>query len=117
MFDPTKTGLAIFLGPREADILEILWSRGPLSGKDIRFELRLKKKLAPTTVLTVLTRLVNKNLVSRQRQGKVYLYQANGARADFVTARIGEIVRALRDSFPKEYQQAGKATARKKTEK
>lgn len=86
--------------------MEILWSAGPLSGKDVRFQLRLKQKLAATTVLTLLTRLVEKGHLMRKQKRRSYLYHPTKTREEFIADSIGEIVSALKLDFPKELKQA-----------
>ena len=100
-----RSGLARFLGQREADIMEILWREGALSGKDVRFQLRLKQKLAATTVLTLLTRLVEKGRLTRHKERQSYLYQPTKTREKFIADCVGEIVTALERDFPKELRQ------------
>lgn len=95
-----RSGAARFLGQREADIMEILWDDSPLSGKDIHFRLRIKQKLALTTVLTLLTRLIEKEHIIRTRPHRVHLYSAKLPKKEFLETRVGEIVGALKKDFP-----------------
>lgn len=105
-FHLNRSGPARFLGQREADIMEILWDDSPLSGKDIHFRLRIKQKLALTTVLTLLTRLMEKEHITRARSRRVYLYSTALPKSDFLEIRVGEIVRALKKDFPAQFKKA-----------
>lgn len=105
-FHLNRSGAARFLGQREADIMEILWDDSPLSGKDIHFRLRIKQKLALTTVLTLLTRLVEKGHAIRTRPHKVHHYSAALTKTGFLEQRVGEIIRALKKDYPALFKKA-----------
>ncbi|MGZ3744516.1 MAG: BlaI/MecI/CopY family transcriptional regulator [Pseudobdellovibrionaceae bacterium] len=63
------------VGPLELEVLGILNSTGEQSVTEL--QVRLKKSghdLAYTTVMTVLVRLHKKNLVTRRKQGRLFLY-------------------------------------------
>jgi BlaI family penicillinase repressor len=63
------------LGPLEMDILGILQGTGPSSVHDISDKLSVKgKNLAYTTVMTVLGRLFEKGLLTREKQGRQFIY-------------------------------------------
>ena len=59
----------------ELDIMLILWSHEPpMSRPEIDKIVNEKKKLSPTTILTLLSRLEKKKFVSVEKQGKLNLY-------------------------------------------
>jgi predicted transcriptional regulator len=63
------------LGELEAAVLSALWGSGsPLSVRDVLARMKRRPALAYTTVLTVLDRLHDKGLVTREKQGKAFLY-------------------------------------------
>jgi predicted transcriptional regulator len=67
------------LGPLEGEIMRALWSSSePLSVREVleRLNRRRTPSLAYTTVMTVLTRLAEKEIVSRRRVGRGYHYEA-----------------------------------------
>ncbi|MEV0370941.1 BlaI/MecI/CopY family transcriptional regulator [Streptomyces sp. NPDC050636] len=60
-------------GELEASVLAALWAaEGPLSPAEVRCA--LDRRLARTTVTTILTRLHGKGAVSRSRAGRGYAY-------------------------------------------
>lgn len=60
-------------GELEAAVMAALWAAGvPLSAGRVQIE--LGSGLARTTVTTILTRLHEKGVVSRERQGRGYAY-------------------------------------------
>ena len=57
-------------------MLSALWSSPtPLSVREVLGRLKRRPSLAYTTVLTVLDRLYDKQLVDREMQGKAFLYR------------------------------------------
>lgn len=63
------------VGPLELQVLGVLNSGSDLSVADIQSSLKSAgHELAYTTVMTVLVRLYNKNLVGRRKEGRQYLY-------------------------------------------
>lgn len=59
----------------ELDIMLVLWNgTPPMTRPEIEKVINTKKNLAPTTILSLLTRLEAKNFVEVTRQGKMNLY-------------------------------------------
>ncbi len=74
------------VGDLESEILDVLWSaRTWLSGREVLERLGDESR-AYTTVMTVLGRLVDKELVERVEEGKGHAYRAAGD-ADELTAQ------------------------------
>ncbi len=66
------------VGPLELEVLGLLNAAHDLGVSDIQVSLKQKgHDLAYTTVMTVLVRLHKKNLVTRQKEGRQYLYSAS----------------------------------------
>lgn len=62
---------------RELEILDILWDKGPSTTRDIHTELSKKQKVAYNSVLTIMTIMLDKGLVSRDDSQKSHIYTAN----------------------------------------
>lgn len=60
--------------PLELVCLKALWSLGEGSVNDVRRVVSLNKPLAYTTVMTLLDRLARKNIVTRRKVGRAFLY-------------------------------------------
>ncbi len=106
MFRKKGHKLSRFFGQLEADIMEILWLNSPLSAKEIRLQLRLKKKLAPTTVLTVLARLVEKGHLERSSMGRANSFAPTVTKDIFLRSQIEMLVETLQEEFPGELENA-----------
>lgn len=69
------------LGELEASALEVLWAApGPMPVREVASKLKRRPALAYTTVLTVLDRLHDKGFVSREKDGRAFLYRPRIAR-------------------------------------
>lgn len=67
------------LGPLEYEVMQVLWAADePLPVRAVleRLNERRRPPLAYTTVMTVLARLSEKEIVRRQRAGRGYVYEA-----------------------------------------
>lgn len=77
------------LGGLQAELLELLWAaEHPLGVREL-LDLLPGRRRAYTTVITVLTRLVDQGLVERVGDGRRYVYRAS-ADPDQLTARAIE---------------------------
>lgn len=66
------------LTDREANLMEVLWDRGPSTVAEVRRE--LEDELAYTTVLTILRNLESKGYVTHEEEGRAHRYSALVAR-------------------------------------
>jgi predicted transcriptional regulator len=62
----------IYLTDREADVMRVLWDRGPSVVAEVREQLH--DELAYTTVLTILRTLEAKGYVKHEEEGRVHRY-------------------------------------------
>lgn len=68
----------------ELDIMLVLWNgTPPMTRPEIEKVINTKKNLAPTTILSLLTRLEAKNFVEVTRQGKMNLYTPLVSQTDY----------------------------------
>ncbi len=62
------------LGPLEADIMQVIWRMQKATVQDVYEELSNNRNIAYNTVMTVMTRLSQKGILKRQKDGRAYLY-------------------------------------------
>ena len=68
----------------ELDIMLVLWNgTPPMTRSEIEKVINTKKKLASTTILSLLTRLESKNFVEVTKQGKLNLYTPLVSQSDY----------------------------------
>ncbi len=94
---PEKRGLQAVLFDLEAEIMELVWSRGweQFSVQDVVDGLVGQRSLAYTTVLTTVRRLYDKGLLQRERDGRRFLYLPKLDRQQFHEQLAEEVVRSL----------------------
>jgi predicted transcriptional regulator len=78
-------------GELESNVLAALWSAdGPLTAR--RVLLRLSGDLAYTTVLTILSRLHEKGMLVRHREGRGYAYEPTRDEASHTAKRMKSLL-------------------------
>ena len=95
---PERRGLRASLFDLEADIMEVVWARGWdwFSVADVLEELRRRRDIAYTTVMTTVSRLYDKRMLRRRRDGRRYVYAPRMSREEFER----EAARRVFDSLP-----------------
>ena len=61
---------------KELEILQILWEKGPAPVKDVQEVMGGDQQNGYTTILKLLQIMNEKGLVTRQKSGKLHLYEA-----------------------------------------
>jgi predicted transcriptional regulator len=85
------------LGALEAEVLDQLWAAGePLGARELIARLPGPRR-AYTTVVTVLTHLIDKGLVRRAGDGRRYLYSPAGDPAQLTARAIENLLAAAAD--------------------
>ena len=102
---PEQEGTRVALFDLEADIMDLVWARGweSFSVRDVHDVLGEENGLAYTTVMTTVKRLFDKDLLSRTKEGRKYVYSPKQSRAEFYQKVAAKVM----ESFPVE----GRSTA------
>ena len=80
----------------ELDIMLVLWNgTPPMTRPEIEKVINTKKKLASTTILSLLTRLESKNFVKVTKQGKMNLYTPLVSQSDYQTHESQSLLEKL----------------------
>ncbi len=79
-------------GPREYQILEIVWEWSPVSVAGVIEQLGAASPLAYTTVMTICDQLYRKGLLERRRRGKAYIYTPAVARQRVEAALVSQFL-------------------------
>jgi predicted transcriptional regulator len=88
------------LGDLEAAVMQVLWERGESTVRAVQAALQPTRPLAYTTVMTVMSRLAQKQILSVRRAGKTYYYRALAATpADFMAQQAQRAVQELIATF------------------
>jgi predicted transcriptional regulator len=85
-------------GALAAEILTVLGeSNAALTTNEILDRLPVERRLSYSTVVTTLTRLHEKDAVTRERDGRAFRYRATGDPTSLVAWRMGKILEAEAD--------------------
>lgn len=81
-----------YLGPLELRIMEAVWALGDATVNDVldRLNRSRGKDLVYNTVMSTMARLHDKGFLSRERDGRAYVYSGDGP-DDFLRARATEV--------------------------
>jgi predicted transcriptional regulator len=91
------------LGPLEKEILEIVWETDCPSVRCVLIEINKSKpskdKLAYTTVMTILKRLVKKGILIRKKEGRGFRYQAKQTKSEFFQELAQYTIKYLKENY------------------
>lgn len=97
-FLPHLAGSNQVLGELESQVMEVLWERGRSSVRDVLGNLSGGKKLAYTTVMTVMSRLAEKGLLEREKDGASYFYRPALTKEEFSERVAQEVLSGILSS-------------------
>jgi predicted transcriptional regulator len=81
--------------PLELECLKCLWLLGEGQVRDVQEALAPQRKLAYTTIMTVLDRLVRKGAVSRRKAGRAFVYQPVLSRETLRRLAVKQLLESL----------------------
>jgi predicted transcriptional regulator len=94
-FSPTKDGLVKVLGPLETEIMRLLWDEKRSTVKKVHRKLSQNRDIAYTTVMTTMSRLSEKGVLNRQREGLAYVYTPAITEDEFVSMVVSQVLDGL----------------------
>lgn len=80
------------LTPVEFQIMEIVWELGSALVKDVHRELYRRKGLAYTTVMTEMTQMYRKGVLSHSRRGRAFLYSPRLSRREALEGNLQDFI-------------------------
>ena len=107
--DPTDS----FLGPLESEVMDVVWgSAKPVTVREVVDKLNDGRgpKLAYTTVMTVMSRLADKDVLTRRREGRGYVYEATAEDAAGLAVR--GVIRDFGDAAMAQFVEEARADPR-----
>jgi len=88
-----------FLGSLQTRVLRVLAARGPSTVREVAEALPKRPAPAYTTVMTVLDKLFQKDLLRRKREGRGYVYVARYSQDELRSLMARHLVDELVDDF------------------
>jgi predicted transcriptional regulator len=101
-FKPAEGGLVKVLGPLETDIMQLVWREKFTTVKKVHKVLQSERDIAYTTVMTTMTRLAEKGVLTRRRDGLAYIYTPAVTKHDFETMMVRRVLDGLMDDYEEE---------------
>jgi predicted transcriptional regulator len=98
-FKPGARGAGHVLGELEAAVMELLWRTPGQTVNEVEERLRHRREIAHTTVLTTLDRMHAKGYLTREKQGKAFVYAPHYTREEFERGVAEEVLGALLGQF------------------
>ncbi|MEW5921353.1 MAG: BlaI/MecI/CopY family transcriptional regulator [Bacillota bacterium] len=93
-------GLDKVLGKLESEIMEVVWRKGcQVSIRDVYEEIQANRKIAYTTVMTVMSRLAAKKLLQKWSVGNTHYFLPTITREEFTRSVVGKVMDSLLDDF------------------
>jgi len=81
----------------ELAILKILWQDGPASVREVRDNLAGFRKLAYTSVMTIMNIMTRKGYLKRTKKGKTFTYSPLVSKKETTRGMLSDIVERLFD--------------------
>ncbi len=94
-----RQALAEVLGPLEADVMSIIWERGEVTVRDVHMELRSRRRIAYTTVMTTMSRLADKGFLRRVEGQPAHRYFALVSKEQYAKSTVKSVVDWLINQF------------------
>ena len=88
---PKKVGLT----DQELEIMKVIWARGTATVREVYEELLKHRKIAYTTVLTMMGVLEQKGRLKKETGDKAYIYHPAEPRAEVVGSMVTDFIKRV----------------------
>ena len=95
------------LGELENKVMETVWGLGKASVRDVLNNIKSQKQLAYTTIMTVMSRLYDKNILKREFKNDAYIYSSVQDQKTFMASISKKIINNLITKFGEDVAVAG----------
>jgi len=79
----------------EHAVMEVLWDESPLTAAEVVERIPADRDWSANTVKTLLGRLLSKNVIAHEAEGRRYLYRPLVARSEYVTGESRRLMDRL----------------------
>lgn len=87
------------LGSLELEVMNFVWQTGETTVQEVTDVINYKRRVAYTTIMTVMVHLVDKGLLTRIKEGKKYRYKVALTRQEFVRESVKSRLQDLIGDF------------------
>jgi len=85
------------LTPQELEIMKVIWPKGDVTVRDVYEDLRTRRKIAYTTVMTMMNVLEGKGHLKKRLDDRAYIYRSTKTAATVQRSMVREFVDRLFD--------------------
>lgn len=85
------------LGDLQHAIMQVLWEQGEAPAAEVYRALWKERRLAPTTIATMLGKMERKGVVTHRTEGRRYVYRPTITEAEVRRSMLGELTDRLFD--------------------
>jgi BlaI family transcriptional regulator, penicillinase repressor len=89
------------LTPPELAIMKIVWRLSSVTVRDVYEALRARRRVAYTTVMTMMNILETKGYLRKDTQGRAYQYRPARSKRAVITSMVREFVNRVFDGTPR----------------
>jgi len=93
------------MGETEMEILQLVWERGESTVADIQEEIMKHRKVAYTTVMTIMKNLADKGYLTYRKEGLTYVYSPKKPEEDVKSSLLEAILNKVFKGSPSELVQ------------
>ncbi|GAA4771067.1 BlaI/MecI/CopY family transcriptional regulator [Stakelama sediminis] len=79
----------------EHAVMEVLWEESPLTAAQVVERVAPRREWSANTVKTLLGRLLSKNIIAHEAEGRRYLYRPQVAREEYVAGESRKLMDRL----------------------
>ncbi|HYR86320.1 MAG TPA: BlaI/MecI/CopY family transcriptional regulator [Terriglobia bacterium] len=95
----------MMLTPLELDVMKAVWRRPPITVRDVQEAIRPSRKLAYTTVMTIMDRLYHKGFLTRKLRARTHFYEPAIRYTDVRDDAVKRLVEDFFDGSPERLQE------------
>jgi predicted transcriptional regulator len=92
--------LEALLGPLEQEVMDVVWRRGDTTVRAVHDDLAARRTIAYTTVMTTMTRLATKGLLTRDTEGLAHRYRPAVSRERYARSAVNDVMSWLLERYP-----------------
>ena len=82
---------------QELEILKIIWQHGSASVRDVYEAILRRRKIAYTTVMTMMKIMEQKRYLKRRLQGRAYIYEGTRPKKQMIREMVGDFINRVFD--------------------
>jgi len=80
------------LTEQELEIMKVVWERGILTVRDVYETLLARRRIAYTTVMTMMKIMEDKKYLRRRLEGRAYVYEATRPKKQMIREMVSEFI-------------------------